>query len=101
MSKNYIQIKKLMFTQPEVRGGASLPALRHAQHLIWELGVASSAVAACAAAAASAASVHVLPAWPTHPMPHRLCLFPQVLHALLQNLADAVVTYIKYQVRAA
>lgn len=40
MSKNYVQIKKLMFTQPEV------------------------------------------------------------LHALLQKLADAVITYIKYQVRA-
>lgn len=37
------------------------------------------------------------------PIPAAACplllLASQVLHALLQNLADAVVTYIKYQVR--
>lgn len=41
------------------------------------------------------ATCHVCQVVPTVPDP--LPLPAQVLHALLQNLADAVVTYIKYQ----
>ncbi len=41
MSKNYIQIKKLMFTQPEVKGGSSQPCQPHGMRSTWGLEVGS------------------------------------------------------------
>ena len=103
MSKNYVQIKKLMFTQPEVRACLALPLLaccRAALHMALHVAppdrpVNVSLLSFGAGAACAAHAPHVPLVLP-HPSPP--CAVAQVLHALLQNLADAVVTYIKYQV---